>query len=82
MRSIYVFGITYHVAYTANRERSVVQWPTVTAICIFTRFVLFFNDCDSSSGINNLRPTYGTIPIRLKMNTFVSKRLMVYLQSF
>ena len=48
----------------------------------FTRLVLFFNDCDSSSGIANLRPTYGTIPIRLKMNTFCFKRLMVYLQSF
>ena len=45
-------------------------WPYV-----FTRFVLFFNDCDSSSGITNLRPTYGTIPIRLKMNTFCFKKI-------
>ena len=41
----------------------------------FTRFVLFFNDCDSSSGITNLRPTYGTIPIRLKMNIFCFKKI-------
>ena len=41
----------------------------------FTWFVLFFNDCDSSSGITNLRPTYGTIPICLKMNTFCFKKI-------
>ena len=33
------------------------------------RFVLFFKDCDSSSGITNLGHTYGTITTRLKMNT-------------
>ena len=41
----------------------------------FTRFILFLNDCDSSSGITNLRPTYGTIPIRLKVNTFCFKKI-------
>ena len=39
---------------------------------VFTRFVLFFKDCNSTSGISNLRHTYGTISIRLKMNTFSS----------
>ena len=41
----------------------------------FTRFVLFFKDCDSTSGITNLRPTYGTIPIRLEMNTSSFKKI-------
>ena len=42
----------------------------------FTRFVfVFFKDCDSSSGITNLRPTYGTIPMSLKMNTFCFKKI-------
>ena len=41
----------------------------------FTRFVLFFKDCDSTSGITNLRHTYGTIPIRLEMNTFWNKKI-------
>ena len=41
----------------------------------FTLFVLFFKDCDSTSGITNLRPTYGTIPIHLKINTFCFKKI-------
>ena len=63
----------------------------------FTRFVLFFNDCDSSSGITNLKPiiiiiitnyslivipTYGTIPIRLKMNNFCFKKIDGLLAKF
>ena len=43
---------------------------TVAAICI-----LFFEDCDSTSGISNLRHTYGTITIRFKMNTFCFKKI-------
>ena len=31
----------------------------------------FFNDCDSSSGITNLRPTYGTIPILFENEYFL-----------
>ena len=45
-------------------------WP-----CAFIQFVLFFKDCDSSSGITNLRHPYGTISIRLKMNTFSFKKI-------
>ena len=42
---------------------------------VFTRFVLFFKDCDSSSGISNMRHTYGTITICLKMNTSSFKNI-------
>ena len=42
---------------------------------LYTRFVLFFQDCDSPSGITNLRYSYGTISIRLKMNTFSFKKI-------
>ena len=48
----------------------------------FTRFVLFFKDCDFSSGITNLRHTYGTITIRLKMNTFCFKQIDALLAKF
>ena len=41
----------------------------------FTQFVLFFSDCDSATGITNLRPTHGTFPIRLRMNTFCFKKI-------
>ena len=41
----------------------------------FTWFILFFDDYNSSSGITNLKPTYGTITIRLKMNTFCFKKI-------
>ena len=42
---------------------------------VFTPFILFFKDCDSTSGIGNLRHTYGTISIHLKMNTFSLKKI-------
>ena len=48
---------------------------TLWRLYVFTRFVLFFKDCDSSSGITNLRHTYGTIPIRFKMNTSSFKKI-------
>ena len=40
-----------------------------------TRFVLFYKDCDSSPGITNLRHTYDTITICLKMNTFCFEKI-------
>ena len=49
------------------------QHNTVAAIFIYS--VLFFKDCDSSSGITNLRHTYGTLSIRLKMNTYSFKKI-------
>ena len=53
-------------ALKASQIRNGLRWRPYA----FTRFVLFFKDCDSSSGITNLRHTYGTITIHLKMNTF------------
>ena len=41
----------------------------------FTQFVLFFKHCDFSSGITNLKPTYGTVTMSLKMNTFCLKEI-------
>ena len=45
------------------------------AAIYITRFVLFFKDCDSSSGITNLRHALGTISICLKMNTRSLKKI-------
>ena len=50
------------------------QHNTVAAMCIHSvRFI--FKDCDSTSGITNSRHTYGTIPIRLKMNIYSFKKI-------
>ena len=58
---------------TANRT---IRSAMINMAAIYiTRFVLFFKDCDSYSGISNLRHTYGTITIRLKMNTFSFKKI-------
>ena len=57
--------------------REVVWWALTNCggHMYFTRLLLFINDCDSSSCITNLRPTYSTIPIHLKMNTFCFKKI-------
>ena len=62
----------------ALADRSPVQWRPY----LFTLFVLFFEDCDSSSGISNLRHTYGPPDIRLKMNTFCFKQIDGLLAKF
>ena len=49
---------------------------------LFTLFVLFFKDCDSSSGITNLRHTYGHLHIQLEMNTFCFKQIDGLLAKF
>ena len=71
---------THHVAsqYFTLTERSLVQWRPY----LFTLFVLFFKDCDSSSGITNLRHTYGPLHIRLEMNTFCFKQIDGLLAKF
>ena len=48
---------------------------TLAAICILLGSFCFFKDCDSTSGITNLRPTYGTIPICLEVNTSSFKKI-------
>ena len=45
-------------------------------------FVLFFKDCDSSSGITNLRYPYGPLHIHLEMNTFCFKQIDGLLAKF
>ena len=68
---------------TANRHiRSAMINITLWRPFIFTQFVLFFKDCDFSSGISNLRHTYGPPNIRLKMNTFSFKQIDGVLAKF
>ena len=59
-------------------ERSPVQWQPY----LFTLFVLFFKDCESSSGISNSRHTYGPLNSRSKMNTFCFKQIDSLLAKF
>ena len=56
---------------TLLRKETEERWRSF----LFTLFVLFFKDCNSSSGITNLRHTYGPLHIRLEMNTFCFKQI-------
>ena len=63
---------------TLLREETEERWRPF----LFTLFVLFFKDCDSSSGITNLRHPYGPLHIRLEMNTFCFKQIDGLLAKF
>ena len=63
---------TYHVASQHAYENIACA---MAAICILLGSFCFFKDFDATSDITNLRPTYGTIPIRLEMNTFCFKKI-------
>ena len=62
---------------TSNTQANGKMRRVMAAICntYFTRFVLFLKHCDFSSGITNLRPTYGTVAKRLKLNSFCFKNI-------